>query len=115
REARERQHDLPILVLTAREAPADRVEGLDAGADDYLVKPFNLDELAARLRALTRRHADRLGSILEAGEGSLNPETHEATFADRNLSLSAREFAVLEALIDRPGVVLSRAQLEEKI
>jgi two-component system, OmpR family, response regulator QseB len=112
---RARGNAVPVLILTARDAVSDRVQGLDRGADDYLVKPFDLDELAARLRALLRRRAGRAEPRITHGELVLNPATREATLAGKPLALSAREFALLEALLDRPGAVLSRAQLEERI
>ena len=106
---------IPVLVLTARDSVGDRITGLDNGADDYLVKPFELDELSARIRALLRRQAGRVESLMQCGDLTLNPATREATLGGRQLALSAREFAVLEALLDRPGAVLSREQLEEKL
>jgi len=112
---RKRGGDAPVLIITARDATPDRVAGLDAGADDYLVKPFDLDELYARVRALLRRGAGRTSPELSFGGVSLNPATHEATVEGRPLSLSAREFALLEALMGRPGEVVSRAALEEKL
>jgi two-component system response regulator QseB len=105
----------PVLILTARDAVADRIAGLDAGADDYVVKPFDLDELAARLRALLRRGSGRAGPVLAHGGLELNPATHEASFEGETLALSPREFALLEALLARPGAIRSRAQLEEKL
>ncbi|HTS22801.1 MAG TPA: response regulator [Casimicrobiaceae bacterium] len=105
----------PVLVLTARDAVADRIAGLDAGADDYVVKPFDLDELAARLRALLRRGSGRADPLLEAGGVTLNPATREVRLEDEPVAVSAREFALLEALLARPGVILSRAQLEDKL
>ena len=105
----------PVLVVTARDAVADRVAGLDAGADDYVLKPFELTELAARVRALLRRRSGRAEPILTAGDITLDPATHEVRVRDNPLALSAREFALLEALLTRPGAVLSRAQLEEKL
>ena len=105
----------PVVVITARDAVPDRIKGLDTGADDYLVKPFDLDELAARVRAVVRRREGRAEPVLEHSGVILRPATHEATFQNEPLSLSAREFAVLEALISRPGAILSRAQLEERI
>lgn len=108
-------NDVPILIVTARDAVADRVQGLDSGADDYLVKPFDLDELAARIRAVLRRRAGRAEPVIRHGDLALNPATREATLAGKPLGLSAREFALLEALLDRPGAILSRAQLEERI
>ncbi|WP_211444634.1 response regulator transcription factor [Collimonas humicola] len=108
-------NQLPVLILTARDAVSDRVAGLDAGADDYLVKPFDLEELAARIRALLRRQSGRAEPLVELGGLILNPATHEVTLDGQQVNLSAREFALLRAFLDRPGVVLSRAQLEEKM
>jgi two-component system, OmpR family, response regulator QseB len=105
----------PVLILTARDAVANRVAGLDAGADDYLVKPFDLDELSARVRALARRHAGRAEPVVTHGALELRPATREVSLNGKPVSLSAREFALLEALLARPGAILSRAQLEEKI
>jgi len=105
----------PVLVLTARDAIADRVAGLDAGADDYLVKPFDLDELSARLRALLRRGSGRAAPVLETGALALDPATREVRLNGEPVAVSPREFALLEALLARPGVILSRAQLEEKL
>ncbi|MDB5767460.1 MAG: qseB3 [Collimonas fungivorans] len=106
---------IPVLILTARDAISDRVAGLDGGADDYLVKPFDLEELAARIRALLRRQSGRAEPLIELGQLTLNPATHEVLLEGRQVNLSAREFALLRAFLDRPGVVLSRAQLEEKM
>jgi two-component system response regulator QseB len=105
----------PVLILTARDAVVDRVAGLDAGADDYLVKPFELDELAARVRALARRGAGRADPVVTYGALELRSATREVRFHGEPVALSAREFALLEALLERPGAILSRAQLEEKI
>ncbi|WP_295961139.1 response regulator transcription factor [Rhodoferax sp.] len=112
---RQRKDSIPVLVVTARDAVADRIAGLDAGADDYLLKPYDIDELLARIRALTRRSAGRADPVLEVHGLRLNPATHEATRDGRPITLSNREWAVLEALMARPGVVFSRAQLEEKL
>lgn len=112
---RQRRNPIPVLVLTARDAVTDRVTGLDAGADDYLVKPFDLEELAARIRALLRRQSGRTDSIIRHGELTLNPATHEVHLQGNPVMLSAREFSLLEAFLDRPGAVLSRVQLEEKL
>ncbi|MBO9536375.1 response regulator [Herbaspirillum sp.] len=112
---RERGNGIPVLITTARDAVADRVAGLDAGADDYLIKPFDLEELSARMRALSRRQSGRADALVQVREVVLNPATHEVTVAGQAVSLSAREFALLHAFMDRPGVVLSRAQLEEKL
>ncbi len=112
---RRRGDKRPVLVLTARDAVADRVAGLDAGADDYLVKPFALSELAARVRALARRRDGHALPVLAVGALELNPATHEVRQGGQPVALSAREFALLAALMARPGAVLSRAQLEEKL
>jgi two-component system, OmpR family, response regulator QseB len=104
-----------VLIMTARDAIADRVAGLDAGADDYLVKPFDLSELAARLRALQRRQSARAEPVLRFGDIELNPATREARVRGAPVALSARELALLEALLARPGAILSRAQLEDKL
>ena len=106
---------VPVLVISARDAVEDRIQGLDVGADDYLVKPFNTEELAARVRAVVRRRGGRAEPILTLGRLSIDPATHEATMDGRSLSLSVREFALLLALVERAGAVLSRAQLEEKV
>jgi len=112
---RRRGNPIPVLILTARDAVADRVKGLDAGADDYLVKPFDLEELAARIRALLRRKSGRADPILQVGNLVVNPATHEVSLHGKPVALSAREFGLLHALIERPGAVLSRAQIEEKL
>ncbi len=108
-------NSIPVLVITARDAIADRIRGLDAGADDYLVKPFDLDELSARMRAVQRRHAGRAEPVIENGPLRMNPATHEVTLDGTPVTLSAREFALLQALLEQPGVPLSRARLEEKL
>ena len=105
----------PVIVVTARDALADKVAGLDAGADDYLVKPFELDELLARLRAVGRRQAGRANPVLEVADLRLDPATREVTRGGRPVLLSAREFALLQALMERPGAILSRAQLEDRL
>jgi two-component system, OmpR family, response regulator QseB len=105
----------PVLVLTARDAVGDRVAGLDAGADDYVVKPFDLTELAARIRALLRRSAGRAHPVIAYGDIELDPVTRETRVRGVAVGLSPREFALLEALLARPGAILSRAQLEEKL
>jgi len=110
---RQAEHTLPVLVVTARDAVADRVAGLNLGADDYLVKPFDLDELVARVRALLRRHSGRGRSEMRLGTLCLDPDRREVTLLDQALALSQREFALLEALMARPGTVVSRESLEE--
>ena len=106
---------VPVLILTARDAVSERVKALDGGADDFLTKPFDLDELAARIRALLRRHAGRATPLITHGALVLNPVTRQATINGRSITMSVREFAIAMALLDRPGVVLSRAQIEEKL
>ncbi len=103
----------PIIMLTARDAVEDRVQGLDAGADDYLVKPFSLAELLARLRALARRGPVERPPVLEVGDLRLDPATREVHRGDAEISLSAKEFALLEAFMRRPGEVLTQLQLLE--
>ncbi|MBX3652910.1 MAG: response regulator [Ramlibacter sp.] len=115
RTLRARKSTLPVLVATARDAVGDRIAGLDAGADDYVVKPYDIDELQARIRALLRRGAGQAGPAFEHNGVSLNPATREASVQGAPVSLSAREWAVLEPMLARPGVVFSRAQLEEKL
>ena len=105
----------PVLILTARDAVVDRVAGLDAGADDYMVKPFELSELAARIRALRRRGAGRASPVVTHGDLELDPATRELRVRGTPVALSTREFAVLEALLARPGAILSRRQLEEAV
>jgi two-component system, OmpR family, response regulator len=101
----------PVLMLTARDAVEDRVSGLDAGADDYLAKPFAFEELLARLRALTRRAPAARPPVLEIGDLRLDPAAHKAWRGDQELDLSAKEFALLELFMRRPGLTLSRTQL----
>lgn len=101
----------PVLMLTARDAIEDRVSGLDTGADDYLTKPFSFDELLARLRALTRRAPAERPAVLEVGALRLDPAAHRAWHGDRELDLSAKEFALLEVFMRRAGVALTRTQL----
>jgi two-component system response regulator QseB len=106
---------VPVLILTARDSVNDRIRGLDAGADDYIVKPFDFDELAARVRAVLRRQSGRAENVVEHLGVTLDPASHEVTRAGAPVNLSHREFALLEALLERPGQVLSRAQLEERL
>jgi len=106
---------VPVLIVTARDAVSDRVAGLDAGADDYLVKPFDLDELSARVRAVLRRHAGRTEAVIRVGPLEIDTAARRVRLDGREVAVSAREYALLEALADRPGAYLSRAQLEERL
>jgi len=115
RRLRARGATLPVLILTARDAIADRIAGLDAGADDYLVKPIDLDELAARLRALGRRSGGRAAPRLVRGALELDPAARRVTLAGRPVELAAREFSILHALLENAGRVMTRAQLETSI
>ena len=115
RDLRARKDRTPVLIATARDGVAQRVQGLDAGADDYVLKPYDLEELLARIRALLRRAAGRAEPVYEHQGISVTPATREVRVQGRPVSLSAREWAVLEALIARPGTVLSRQQLEDKL
>ena len=108
-------NNIPVLILTARDGLADRVEGLDRGADDFLVKPFELAELKARMRALLRRHAGRVEPQLRTASLLLDPASRSVTRDGRHIQLTAREYALLLALMQRPGMLFSRAQLEERI
>jgi len=112
---RARANDVPVIILTARDAVDDRIAGLDAGADDYVVKPFDLDELAARIRAVARRRAGRAAPRLRHGDVEIDPASRVVTLRGEPVSLSPREFDVLSALLERPGVVFSRAQLEARL
>ncbi|MFZ2542006.1 MAG: response regulator transcription factor, partial [Gallionella sp.] len=106
---------LPVIIISARDELEDRVKGLDLGADDYLAKPFDIDELLARLRAALRRQGGQAAPLLSNGIISLNPATREACNGDVACQLSAREFSLLQALLLRPGAILTRTQLEETI
>lgn len=107
--------EAPVIILTARDAVNDRIRGLDAGADDYLIKPFDLDELAARARALLRRRTGQKQPIYAHGELTLDPAAHEVTKNDVPVTLVPREFALLQALIEEPTRVFTRAELEDKL
>lgn len=112
---RQKKDRTAVLITTARDAVAQRVAGLDAGADDYMVKPYDLDELLARIRALIRRAAGRAEPVYEHGGVSIDPATREVIAHGQAVVLSSREWAVLLLLLGRPGVVFSRKQLEEKL
>jgi len=115
RRMRWRGSRVPVIVITARDAVADRIRGLDLGADDYLLKPFDVQELLARLRAVTRRKGGQAAPVLSNGVVTLDPTTHEARRGSVSLVLSAREFALLHALLLRPGTILTRSELEQRI
>ena len=106
---------VPVLIITARDAVSDRVAGLDAGADDYLVKPFDLDELSARVRAVARRRAGRAESMTRIGDLEIDSANRHVRWKGADVNLSPREYALLEALANRPGAYLTRAQLEERL
>ncbi|WP_017525778.1 response regulator [Pusillimonas noertemannii] len=115
RRLRARRETVPAIMITARDAVSDRIEGLDLGADDYLVKPFDLEELSARIRAAIRRHDGRPSTVLSHGGLSLDAAGKQASLNGGPITLTAREFAILHALMRRPGHIISRAQLEEAL
>ena len=115
RALRAKYRDMAVLIVTARDTVAERIVGLDAGADDYVLKPFDLLELAARIRAVVRRKQGRAEAVVRHRGLLLDPATREASFNGAPVTFLAKEFALLEALLARPGAVLSRAQLEERI
>jgi len=112
---RRRGGGAPVIILTARDAVENRIAGLDAGADDYLVKPFDLDELAARVRALLRRRTGQTNPVYAHGDLTLDPAAHEATLKGEMLALVPREFSLLQALIEEPTRVFTRSELEDKL
>jgi two-component system, OmpR family, response regulator len=105
----------PVIIVTARDGIDDRIDGLDLGADDYLVKPFEIRELLARMRAVLRRQGSGLSPVLSNGKLQLDPATREASFLGETSLLTAREFALLSALLTRPGAILSRGELERQV
>jgi len=115
RELRSRGDATPVIIVTARDDVRSRIQGLDAGADDYIVKPFDLDEVAARMRSVLRRAAGRGDPSIRHRGITLDPVSHAVERDGEAVALSAHEFSVLEALLQRPGTVLSRAQLEERL
>ena len=115
RQTRHKFPRLPVLILTARDGLDDRIKGLDLGADDYLVKPFEFKELLARIRAISRRSQGQADPILDNGVLKLNPATKEVSRADQVVRLSSREFSLLLALMQHPGTIMSRSDLEERI
>ncbi len=112
---RARGSDLPILFLTARDSIADRVAGLDLGADDYLIKPFDFDELLARVRAMMRKRSGHKTSVITIGDLKIDTGSHEVTRGDRSIELSSREYSILEYMAMHPGQVLSREQIETHV
>lgn len=112
---RQRGDKVPVILITARDAPADRVRGLDLGADDYVVKPFDMDELLARMRAVVRRNAGQAAAELGNGVVTLDPAARVARRGDAAQTLTAREFALLHALLLRPGAILTRSELEDRL
>ena len=112
---RARGSDLPVLFLTARDSIADRVAGLDLGADDYLIKPFDFDELLARVRAMMRKRSGHKTSVITIGDLKIDTGSHEVTRGDRSIELSAREYSILEYMAMHPGQVLSREQIETHV
>ncbi len=115
RRLRTRGDDLPVLILTARDSVDDKVLGLDSGADDYLVKPFALKEVEARIRTLLRRRAGRVQPVMAHGGLRIDPATHRLDYGDKQIVLSAKEFSLMRALLEKPGAIYSRAQLEERL
>jgi two-component system, OmpR family, response regulator len=106
---------LPVIIITARDGVEDRVDGLDLGADDYLTKPFEIRELLARMRAVLRREGSGSSPVLSNGKLNLDPATREASFLGESALLTAREFSLMQALLARPGAILSRSELERRI
>ncbi|MFC0288748.1 response regulator transcription factor [Kaistia hirudinis] len=115
RGARAAGNTVPVIVITARDELEDRIAGLDLGADDYLTKPFEIKELLARIRAVLRRHGGHADSVIRNGDIELDTASRELSYRGDIQPLSAREFAIMRALLDRPGTILSRGQLEEKV
>ncbi len=115
RHMRSRDNSVPVLVITARDGLEDRIKGLDAGADDYVLKPFEMGELLARMRAVVRRKGGNSGPVLTNGMLTLDPVSHEVSQSGESIHLSAREFSLLQALLVRPGAILSRSELEDRL
>ena len=115
RSIRSRDNPVPVLVITARDGLEDRISGLDSGADDYVLKPFEMGELLARMRAVVRRKGGTAGPVLTNGVLTLDPVSHEVAQSGETVRLSAREFSLLHALLVRPGAILSRSELEDRL
>ncbi len=112
---RKKENHIPVLIISARDKLSDKIYGLDSGADDYLIKPFELSELEARIRAILRRQGGKANPIIKYGKLELNPATKEIKFNNKKAQLSAREFSLMSILIEHPGKIFSRPELEEKI
>ncbi len=112
---RKREMMVPVLIITARDSVEDRVKGLDGGADDYLLKPFAIEELEARIRALARRKLELVNPVIDYGGAILNPATYTLSYGGITERLSVRAFCIMQTLLENPGVIYSRSQLEEKI
>ena len=110
---RKSENDLPVIILTAQDTVEDRIKGLDTGADDYLTKPFDLDELTARIRALLRRRGGRTSPVIEHGNLVVDPASHTVTQGDQTVDISPREFTILTILLENRAKVMSRSRLEE--
>lgn len=112
---RQNRNSVPVIVITARDAVEDRIAGLDLGADDYLIKPFLVDELLARIRAVARRHSGSAQPLLSSGAISIDPASKVATYHDTDIDLTAKEYRLLHSLLLTPGRIYSREELEEKV
>jgi two-component system, OmpR family, response regulator len=115
RHIRGKKLDMSVIILTAKDSVEDRIRGLDEGADDYLIKPFEIAELLARMRAVTRRTSGSGSPVLSNGQITLSPVTRELSFEDKTIRLSAKEFSLMQSLLLRPGGILSRQELEDRI
>ncbi|WP_321797275.1 response regulator [Caballeronia sp. J97] len=115
RAVRRRANHVPLVIVTARDSVEERIRGLDEGADDYLIKPFDISELKARMRSVIRRRGGQAAPLMTNGMLTLDPATRQATSGEIAVRLSSREFALLQALMIRPGAILSRAELEDRI
>jgi two-component system OmpR family response regulator len=115
RKIRQKRNSVPVIIITARDALEDRIAGLDLGADDYLVKPFQVDELMARIRAVARRHSGSGQPLLGNGEFTVDPADKTASFRDQPIELTGKEYRLIHALLRSPGRIYSREELEEKV
>lgn len=115
RQVRQKRNSVPVIIITARDAVEDRIAGLDLGADDYLVKPFLVDELMARIRAVARRHSGSAQPLLSNGDFSINPAEKTVSFQSRSVELTGKEYRLIQSLVRTPGRIYSREELEEKV